>query len=116
MTTRSVRTPTISLRILGLVLVGFAISPIFNIEAVWVAAGGALLMSARALSHFQVGVLRILRELNLPFLVFVAGLAVVVVGATSHGIQEAVSGLLPTTTDLLSLLAVAGLASTSARI
>lgn len=108
--------PRVSLGILGLVLAGFAVSPVFDLPAVWVAAAGALVMAGRALIHGQVGLLRILRELNLPFLLFVAGLSVVVVGATSHGIETAVSDLLPVGVDLLSMLGVAAMGAVLANL
>lgn len=108
--------PRVSLGILGLVLAGFAISPVFDVAAVWVAVAGALVMTGRALTRGQVGLLRILREVNLPFLLFVAGLSVVVVGATSHGIETAVADLLPTGVDLLSLLAVAAFGAVLANL
>ena len=103
-------TPRSALALLGVILLGFAVGPVFGIEPVAVAVAGAVAMAVRALMRRQVQPAALVREINPLFLVFVAALGVVVDAATSHGLQDALATALPAGTSLLALLALAAAA------
>lgn len=99
--------PWTSLIVLGVILVGLAVAPAFDLESWVVAAAGAAALSVRALRLRQVTVRSIATQTNPPFLIFVAALAVVVDAATGHGLQSALAAVLPTGASLPSLIALA---------
>jgi arsenical pump membrane protein len=92
------------LALLGVILLGFALGPVFGIEPVAVAVAGAVVMAVRAR---QAKPPALILETNPMFLLFVAAWGVVVDAATSHGLQDALGGVLPDGTTLLGLLALA---------
>ena len=67
-------TPRTALALLGVILLGFAVGPVFGIEPVAVAVAGAVVMAARALLRRQRKPAALVREINPLFLVFVAAL------------------------------------------
>ncbi len=93
--------------LLGVILLGFALGPVFGIEPVAVAVAGAVVMAVRALLLRQAKPPALILETHPMFLLFVAALGVVVDAATSHGLQDALGGVLPDGTTLLGLLALA---------
>jgi len=110
------RVPVVSLVMLGLILLGFVIGPVFGVQAAVVAGIGALVLAIRSVLLRQGTPLDVLREINPLFLIFVAALGVVVDAATSHGLQEDLAALLPTDESLLSLLALAVIAAVLANL
>ena len=109
-------TPRTALALLGMILLGFAVGPVFGVEPVAVAVAGALVMAVRALIRRQVTPSALVREINPLFLVFVAALGVVVDGATSHGLQDALAAALPDGTSLVALLVLAAAAAVLANL
>jgi arsenical pump membrane protein len=110
-------TPRSALALLGVILLGFAVGPVFGIEPVAVAVAVVVVMAARALLRRQRKPAATVREINplflvfLVFLVFVAALGVVVDAATSHGLQDALATALPRGASLLALPALAAAAA-----
>ncbi len=113
---RAVEAPKMTLILLALILVGFALGPLVGAEPAVVAAVGAAVMALRAILRGQVGIWSVIMEANPVFLAFVAALGIVVEAATSHGLESRVAALLPTGTSLLSLLALAGIAAVLANL
>jgi arsenical pump membrane protein len=110
-------TPRTALASLGVILAGFAVGPVFGVEPVAVAVAGAVVMAVRALLRRRVKPAALVREINPPFLVFVAALGVVVDAATGHGLQDALAAYaLPGGTSLLALLALADAAAVLANL
>ncbi|AZI58070.1 arsenic transporter [Nakamurella antarctica] len=103
--------PRTCLAILAAILAGFGLSPLAGVESVWVAVAGASVLAVRALLRRETHPRALLREINVPFIAFVACLAIVVAGATSHGIESALAALLPSGTSWWSLVMIAGLAA-----
>ena len=112
----AIRTPTTSLILLALILLGLVVAPTLGLEPAVVAAAGALVLAIRAIVLKQVTPVRVLQETNPLFLIFVAALGVVVDAATSHGLQDDLAALLPTGTSLLALLALAVIAAVLANL
>jgi arsenical pump membrane protein len=112
----SVGTPTTSLVLLALILLGLVVAPTLGLEPAVVAAAGALVLAIRAVLMKQVTPVRVLQETNPLFLIFVAALGVVVDAATGHGLQDDLAALLPTGSSLLALLALAVIAAVLANL
>jgi len=109
-------TPRTALALLGVILAGFAVGPVFGVEPVAVAVAGAVVMAVRALLRRRVKPAALVREINPLFLLFVAALGVVVDAATGHGLQDALATALPGGTSLLALLALAAAAAVLANL
>jgi arsenical pump membrane protein len=112
----AITTPTTSLILLALILLGLVGAPTFGLEPAVIAAVGAVVLAVRAVVVKQVTPVRVLQETNPLFLIFVAALGVVVDAATSHGLQDDLSALLPTGASLLALLALAVIAAVLANL
>ena len=112
----AIKTPTTSLILLALILLGLVVAPTFGLEPAVIAAVGAVVLAVRAVVVKQVTPVRVLQETNPLFLIFVAALGVVVDAATSHGLQDDLSALLPTGASLLALLALAVIAAVLANL
>jgi arsenical pump membrane protein len=95
--------PTFPLAVVGLTLVGFALSSLIGIAPVWVATAGAVAMVVRERPDPSGA----LRAAEPAFLVFVLGLGIIVQAASQHGLSTAVDALLPHGTALPDLLLVA---------
>ncbi|MET3806469.1 arsenical pump membrane protein [Nakamurella sp. UYEF19] len=107
----AVELPKVTLILLALILAGFAAGPLLHAEPALVAAIGAVVMAIRAMIRGQVGIVSVIREANPLFLAFVAALGIVVDAATGHGLQGALTSLLPSGQGLLDLLVLAGIAA-----
>ncbi|MGB3772832.1 MAG: SLC13 family permease [Rhodococcus sp. (in: high G+C Gram-positive bacteria)] len=109
-------TPVFALSVIGCALIGFAVSGSVGVEPVWVAAAAAAVLAVPALRHARTSPMAILRAVDLWFAVFVFALGVVVAGLASGPVGDAATRLLPTSSTLLSLLAVAGVAAVAANV
>ena len=97
------RLPWFALSVVGLALVGFALSSLVSVAPVWVAAAAALALVLR--ERPRPG--EVVRAAEPTFLVFVLGLGIVVQAASQHGLSSAVDSLLPHGTSLPVLLGMA---------
>ena len=104
--------PWFALGVVALTLAGFVLSSPLGIAPVWIAAGGAAVLALRVRPR----PVEVVRAAEPTFLVFVLGLGVVVQGASQHGLSSAVDALLPHSTTLLALLAVAGISAVVANL
>jgi arsenical pump membrane protein len=95
--------PRFALGVVGVTLVGFALSSLIGIAPVWVATAGAVAMVVRERPDPRGA----LRAAEPAFLVFVLGLGIIVQAASQHGLSTAVDALLPHGTALPDLLLVA---------
>ncbi|MCF7548528.1 SLC13 family permease [Pseudonocardia sp. WMMC193] len=109
-------TPRFALVVLGLTLAGFGVSGYLGVEPVWIASAGALVLAVRALVRRETTVRGLVAGTSPLFCLFVLALGVVVAGVSAHGLSDALAGLLPTTTGLVELLTVAGLAAVLANL
>ena len=112
----AVEAPRFAVAVLALTLVGFVASSALGVAPVWIAVGGAVLITIPALRAPG----RTLRELALAvqpgFLVFVLALAVIVAAAGGQGLQSAVRDVLPSGSSLGSLLLTAAVAGLLANV
>ena len=112
----AVPAPRSALVVLGLTLVGFAVSGLVGVEPVWVAVVGALVLAVPALRTRRTTARRIVAEASLLFVVFVLALGVVVAGVTSGPVGNALADVLPGSTSLPALLGAAALAAVLANV
>jgi arsenical pump membrane protein len=99
--------PRFPLVVVGLTLAGFALSSAAGIEPVWVAAAGAVAISAPALARRATTPWGLALAAEPSFLVFVLGLGVIVRAASDNGLADAAQALLPSASALPDLLLVA---------
>ncbi|MGW6129200.1 SLC13 family permease [Cellulomonas sp. NPDC055163] len=112
---RPVRVPVAALVVVGLTLLGFALSSPLGVEPFWVALAGVAVLAVRRVAsrprEARGEVAGWVRAANPAFLVFVPALGIVVEGAVDHGLGRALGGLVPGGTGLLSLLVIAVLSA-----
>jgi arsenical pump membrane protein len=110
------RPPVFVLVVVGLTLVGFALSESVSVAPGWVAAAGASALAVRSLSRRHTSVTEIVRSMQVSFLVFVLALGVVVHAVTLNGMDKVMSAVLPRGSDLPALLAIAAVAAVLANV
>jgi arsenical pump membrane protein len=92
---------------LGLLVVAFFVASQFGVEPAWVAAGFAVFLGTAALVARRDHLTTLVGAASPRFLVFVAGLAIVVDAAVGHGLGDAAERVIPDGASLLALLAIA---------
>jgi arsenical pump membrane protein len=110
------RPPVFVLVVVGLTLVGFALSESVSVAPAWVAAAGAAVLAVRSLSRGHTSVTEIVRSMQVSFLVFVLALGVVVHAVTLNGMDKVMTAVLPSGSDLPALLAIAAVAAVLANV
>jgi arsenical pump membrane protein len=108
--------PWFGFSVVAATLGGFAVSSFAGIEPYWVAVAGAVALGGYSLRHRRARPLGIVRAVDVPFLLFVIGLAVVVRAVVEHGLGDWVGDLAPDSSGLIALLAFAGLAAALANV
>jgi arsenical pump membrane protein len=108
--------PRYALVVLTLTLLGFGVASLVHLDPAVVAAVGAVTLAVPALRHGRARPGDLGRALALPFLAFVAALAVVVRAVSQAGLGDLVRRLLPAGGSLWALLAVAAVAAVLANL
>lgn len=109
--------PWFALGVLTAVLAGLVASSPLGIEPAWVAAGGAVVLLAKRLTRDgPVAVPDLVRWCEPGFLLFVAGLAIVVRTAADEGLGDLVDGWVDQPDTLVGLLAIAVVAALVANV
>ena len=109
--TEAARVPVFVLVVLGLTLVGFAVTSMLGFSPAWAALAGAVVLAVRALGRRETSIARIAAAADVPFLLFVLCLGVVVDGLMLHGLDDAMRGVLPSGHTLPALLGIAAVAA-----
>ncbi|MGB9182730.1 MAG: SLC13 family permease [Solirubrobacteraceae bacterium] len=112
--------PRFAVAVLGLTLVGFALSSPLGVAPVWVAVAGALAINLPVLwagaGPGVETVTGLVRAAEPGFLIFVFGLGVIVATAGEHGLTSAVRDVLPSGATLADLILVAGISAVLANL
>jgi arsenical pump membrane protein len=108
--------PRLALVVVAATVVGFAVASLAGLSPVWPAAAGVVVLGVRQLAARRTTGTALLRAADLPFALFVLGLAVVVAAVLRAGLQSGLAALLPDGTGLPALLAVAGIAALAANL
>ncbi len=120
-TGRRTPTPVFALVVVALTLAGFVVSSPLHIEPFWAALAGVLVLATKRLLMDPPGrhrpeVRELLGAANIWFLLFVLALGVIVKAVVDNGLAAAIGHLVPTGSDLVSLLLLAGLAAVLANL
>ncbi|WP_051684393.1 SLC13 family permease [Blastococcus sp. URHD0036] len=108
--------PRAALAVVALTVAGFGVASLTGVPPAWPAALGAAALALRRLRARTSRPADLVRAADLPFAVFVAGLAVVVLAVRRSGLESIVAGVVPDGSSLLALLAVAGIAAVLANV
>jgi arsenical pump membrane protein len=108
--------PVFTLSVVAVTLAGFVVASAAHVNPAWAAFAGAAVLAVRALARRRVGPVDLVRAADLPFLLFVLGLAIVVAAVVGNGLGSALRPLLPAGASLPALLAIAALAAVLANV
>jgi arsenical pump membrane protein len=103
--------PVFVLIVLGLTLVGFAVTSLFGLSPAWAALAGAVVLGVHGLARGRSTVSGIADALDVPFLAFVLCLGVVVAAVMANGLDTAMRDVLPAGDTLPALLGIAAVAA-----
>ena len=109
-------TPWPAVVLLGLTLAAIAVTGSLGIEPFWAAVAGAGAMAVHALARGRTRPVTLARALDVPFLVFVAGLTIVVRAVTESQVGEVIHAVTPDGETLLALLGFTLLAAVLANL
>jgi arsenical pump membrane protein len=109
-------TPVLALGVVGATVVGFGLASLAGLPPVWPAAVGVLVLGVRQLAARRTTLREQVVAANLPFGLFVLGLAVIVLALQQHGLEALLQDLLPHGHGLPALLAVAGISAVLANL
>jgi arsenical pump membrane protein len=104
------RVPTVAVAVVGLVVVGFGVAP------VWPAVLGVLVLAVRQLVRRTTRVGDLVQAADLPFALFVLALAVVVLAVLSNGVETFLHTVLPDGESLVALLTIAAVSALLANL
>jgi arsenical pump membrane protein len=107
----AVEVPVFVLVVLGLTLVGFAVTSLFGLSPAWAALAGAVVLGVRALARQDTSLRRLAAAVDVPFLAFVLCLGVVVAAVMLNGLDTAMRAVLPIGDSLPALLGIAAVAA-----
>lgn len=108
--------PVLTLVVLALTLVGFAVTSLAGINPAWAALGGALVLGGRALYRRTTTVGGLVVAAGPLFCLFVLALGVVVEAVVRGGLSDAAGSVLPDGSGLPALLGVAAFAAVLANV
>jgi arsenical pump membrane protein len=108
--------PWFALGVLAGTLTGLVASSPLSLEPGWVAGVGAAALATRRLARGGLAVGEVVRWCEPGFLVFVAGLTVVVRTATEQGLGDALDGLVDQPDTFVGLLVIAAVGAVAANL
>ncbi|MEU2348837.1 SLC13 family permease [Modestobacter sp. NPDC049651] len=108
--------PRLALAVVVATVVAFGAASLADVPPLVPAAAGAAVLAVRQLATRRTRVRELVAGANLPFGLFVLGLAVLVLVLQQHGLEALLRDLLPDGGSLVALLAVAGLSALLANL
>lgn len=109
--TEPIDVPVFALVVLGLTLVGFAVTSLLGFSPAWAALAGVLVLGGRSLARRHTSLARIAVAVDVPFLAFVLCLGVVVDAVMTSGLESSMRQVVPDGQGLLALLGIAAVAA-----
>ena len=109
--TEPIDVPVFALVVLGLTLVGFAVTSLLGFSPAWAALAGVLVLGGRSLARRHTSLTRIAVAVDVPFLAFVLCLGVVVDAVMTSGLESSMRQVVPDGQGLLALLGIAAVAA-----
>ena len=110
------KAPVVALVVVGATVAGFAVASLLDVSPVWPAVAGVVVLTVRQLLARRTRPGELVRAADLPFALFVLGLAVVVEAVLANGLGGWLGRALPHGTALLPLLAVAAIGAVVANL
>ena len=104
--------PRFAAIVVALALAGFAVSSVVAVAPAWIAAIAAVVLAAR----YRISPPAMLRAAQPGFLLFVLGLGVVVRAAGVHGLSHLIDQVVPHSSSLPGLLAIAAIGAACANL
>jgi arsenical pump membrane protein len=114
--TRIVPPPRWALTVLGLTLLGFALSGLVGVAPAWIAVAGAVLLGVPALKEGRTRPRSMLAAADPYFAVFVLALGILVAPLIDGEVGDWVGGLLPHSESFTALLLTASVAALAANL
>ncbi|MFG1785100.1 SLC13 family permease [Rhodococcus oryzae] len=114
--TRIVPPPRWALTVLGLTLLGFALSGLVGVAPAWMAVAGAVLLGVPALKEGRTRPRSMLAAADPYFAVFVLALGILVAPLTDGAVGDWIGGLLPHSESFTALLLTASVAALAANL
>ncbi len=108
--------PGLALAVVGLTVAGFGVASLTGTAPVWPALVGVLVLAGRQLARRRTRPAELVAAANLPFALFVLGLAVVVLALQLNGLERLLTAVLPADDGLLALLGVAAVSAVLANL
>jgi arsenical pump membrane protein len=108
--------PVVALVVVGTTVAGFAVASLVGVSPVWPAVAGVVVLGVRQLLRRRTTAGALVRAADLPFALFVLGLAVVVTAVLDSGLERGLAAVLPDGTSLPALLAITGIAAVVANL
>lgn len=108
--------PWFTVVIIGLTLVGFALTSVFGVSPVWAAVAGTAVLAGRALRERRTSLTALLGSAGPAFLLFVLALGIVVQAVVGNGLAAGLTRVLPSGSGLASLLLLAATAAVLANL
>jgi arsenical pump membrane protein len=108
--------PVVALAVVGATVAGFGVTSLLDVSPVWPAVAAVGVLGTRQLARHRLGVRQLVEAGDLPFALFVLGLAVVVEAVLHAGVAGWLDDVLPHGAELLPLLAMAGVAALVANV
>jgi arsenical pump membrane protein len=108
--------PVYACLVLGLTLLGFFLTSVFDVAPAFAALGGAIALGIPLLRSGRTTVRDVALAIQVPFLAFVLALGLVVKALSIHGLGSLVTHLVPGGTSLGSLLLIALVAAVLANL
>jgi arsenical pump membrane protein len=108
--------PWLALTVVGLTVLGFGVASLVGLSPVWPAVAGVVVLAVRQLVARRVGLPGLVKAADLPFALFVCGLAIVVAAVLASGLETGLAAVLPDSGTLPALLAVAAIAALAANL
>ncbi|MCZ4556857.1 arsenical pump membrane protein [Rhodococcus sp. PvR044] len=113
---RIVPPPRWALTVLGLTLLGFALSGLVGVAPAWIAVAGAVLLGVPALKEGRTRPRSMLAAADPYFAVFVLALGILVAPLTDGAVGDRVGDLLPHSESFTALLLTASVAALAANL
>ncbi|WP_027500030.1 SLC13 family permease [Rhodococcus sp. UNC363MFTsu5.1] len=114
--TRPAPPPRWALTVLGLTLLGFALSGIVGVAPAWIAVAGVVLLGVPAMKEGRTRPRSMLAAADPYFAVFVLALGILVAPLTDGAVGDWVGGLLPHSESFTALLVTASIAAIAANL
>jgi arsenical pump membrane protein len=105
------RLPVFATTVVAVTVVGFAVGSLLGIAPVWVATGGAVVLSGYRLIDRRTTIVAVVRSTSPSFCLFVLGLGIVVVAVSDDGLGRVLRHLVPSGSGFLALLGVAAVSA-----